>query len=443
MKDQRDQANVKTLNATSGESETFFGCWLDFNQPAARFPWKPLDDGPYPEADAQSIQTLIRGRHQCLVAQLSYTQDPIQLGDTPGSSDNLAQRNLTIVESDNPGTADSHTVVHTFEIRATGQLEPPVPNVNIASAEESPNRDLIADISSRAREYLLVHWRNLPPETDVTIYVPDVDADEVLGLARQEGGLERLERVDEHTVRLRVGGITFLPLPNRRTNIPALITLTLPDSVRVGQRFRVLVQQVRADRSISGTFEISIPVERGSELLLGEERTLAVLRYIQQSISGEDSWARVLGRNVELSAARVEGFGGDPDDILPSPNGAPRDTFAYDFSGFFPPVDNLPALNVENAGRTIPVKFSLSGDQGLDIFAEGYPKSQVIPCDSTALTNGTESTRPPGRSGLSYDSKEGQYTYGWKTERGWAGSCRQLVVKLKDGSFHRANFRFR
>jgi hypothetical protein len=41
----------------------------------------------------------------------------------------------------------------------------------------------------------------------------------------------------------------------------------------------------------------------------------------------------------------------------------------YDFDGFFNPVDNPDVLNRVKAGSAIPVKFSLGGDQGLDIFA--------------------------------------------------------------------------
>jgi hypothetical protein len=32
--------------------------------------------------------------------------------------------------------------------------------------------------------------------------------------------------------------------------------------------------------------------------------------------------------------------------------------------------------------------------------------------------------------------------YVWKTEKSWAGSCRQLNVRLIDGTEHKANFRF-
>lgn len=115
----------------------------------------------------------------------------------------------------------------------------------------------------------------------------------------------------------------------------------------------------------------------------------------------------------------------------------------YSFTGFFQPVDNLPVFNVVNAGRAIPVKFSLGGDQGLNIFEAGYPKSQQIACDSTALVDGIEETVTAGSSSLSYDPSTDQYTYVWKTAKAWAGTCRQLVVKLNDGTFHRANFKFK
>jgi hypothetical protein len=117
-------------------------------------------------------------------------------------------------------------------------------------------------------------------------------------------------------------------------------------------------------------------------------------------------------------------------------------TVTYVFSGFFPPVDNLPVLNMMKAGRAIPVKFSLNGDQGLAIFAAGYPKSEQIACDSTEPTDGIEETVAAGNSGLSYNPATDQYTYVWKTNKAWANTCRQLVILLDDGTLHRANFKF-
>jgi hypothetical protein len=37
----------------------------------------------------------------------------------------------------------------------------------------------------------------------------------------------------------------------------------------------------------------------------------------------------------------------------------------------------------------------------------------------------------------------GRYTYAWKTDRSWAGTCRQFIVLLMDGTYHRANFAFK
>ena len=59
-----------------------------------------------------------------------------------------------------------------------------------------------------------------------------------------------------------------------------------------------------------------------------------------------------------------------------------------------------------------------------------------------AGTDAIESTLTAGNSGLGYDASTGTYTYTWKTERNWAGSCRQLLVLLDDGMLHVATFRF-
>ncbi len=118
-------------------------------------------------------------------------------------------------------------------------------------------------------------------------------------------------------------------------------------------------------------------------------------------------------------------------------------TVQYNFAGFFQPIDNLPTLNVVQAGRAIPVKFSLSGNKGLGIFAAGSPSSGPIACNSSDPAVDVEETVTAGGSSLSYDPSSDQYIYVWKTEKAWAGTCRQLVVQLNDGSIHRANFKFK
>ena len=112
----------------------------------------------------------------------------------------------------------------------------------------------------------------------------------------------------------------------------------------------------------------------------------------------------------------------------------------YRFGGFFAPVDNAPAFNVINAGRAVPVKFSLNGNQVLDIFAAGSPASQPIACTAGASFDVVEVTLTASTSSLKYDPATDEYTYIWKTDKAWAGTCRQLVLTLNDGSTHVANF---
>jgi uncharacterized repeat protein (TIGR01451 family) len=116
-------------------------------------------------------------------------------------------------------------------------------------------------------------------------------------------------------------------------------------------------------------------------------------------------------------------------------------TVLYNFTGFFSPVNNPPTINNVNAGRTIPLKFSLSGNKGLGIFAADYPVSQQIACDTSAPLSDVEGTETTGGSTLTYSPD--QYHYNWKTESSWAGTCRVLIVKLNDGSEHIAYFKFK
>jgi len=118
-------------------------------------------------------------------------------------------------------------------------------------------------------------------------------------------------------------------------------------------------------------------------------------------------------------------------------------TVHYNFKGFSPPISNLPEVNLVDAGSAIPVKFSLSGDKGLSIFAEGFPALSVITCEPNDAPTEIQQIVTADNSNLSYDAKSDQYQYLWKTESTWAGTCRQLVIKLNDGSEHRASFRFK
>lgn len=111
-------------------------------------------------------------------------------------------------------------------------------------------------------------------------------------------------------------------------------------------------------------------------------------------------------------------------------------------TGFELPIKNPPALNLQKAGSTVPIKFSLDGDRGMEIFVADYPKSSVIECASNPETAGDESILTSGRTLMTYNPVSGLYEVKWRTFKSWRGTCRQLVILFSDGTYLRANFKF-
>ncbi|HAS12149.1 MAG TPA: hypothetical protein DCS55_16780 [Acidimicrobiaceae bacterium] len=107
------------------------------------------------------------------------------------------------------------------------------------------------------------------------------------------------------------------------------------------------------------------------------------------------------------------------------------------------PVDPAPAVNVINAGRTVPVKFTVSDLDGAvdDDSAVTAVTSRRVVCDGEAESvlpdTGTEEA-----SGLQYQGA-GTWHYNWKTAKSWTGQCRDLLLALSDGSEYAVRFRLR
>ena len=112
---------------------------------------------------------------------------------------------------------------------------------------------------------------------------------------------------------------------------------------------------------------------------------------------------------------------------------------AWPFTGFLFPVRNPPTLNVWKASVPVPIVFGLGGNRGLQIIETNFPTSIRISCSTLAPTGAAERALP---SVLVYESHTQLYGYVWRTVKSWAGTCREFTLKLKDGSVHRANFRF-
>jgi arabinogalactan endo-1,4-beta-galactosidase len=118
-------------------------------------------------------------------------------------------------------------------------------------------------------------------------------------------------------------------------------------------------------------------------------------------------------------------------------------TVLYPFNGFLSPVANPPIANPENAGRAIPINFSLGSNQGLGVIVRGYPTVTQVDCKSEAPIGIPVGAATAGNSGLSYDSSSDTYTFVWKTSKSLAGTCQQFTLLLVDGSDHLAYFQFK
>jgi hypothetical protein len=113
------------------------------------------------------------------------------------------------------------------------------------------------------------------------------------------------------------------------------------------------------------------------------------------------------------------------------------------FPGFQPPVDNPPVVNLDNAGRTIPVKWSLKDAAGKaysNLNAVQSISSKAIKCPSAA-TDVVESDVPIGLSGLKLTG--GDYVFSWATDKAWKGTCRRLFIHFSDLTTQYADFQFR
>ena len=342
MTTQTDAANVRTLvhDASGVEVEAFFGCILDINQPLqAVFPLNPSSDGPFGGA-LRSVLSLVRNSHQCLVAEIAFDPDAIAGGASPSTSDKLAQRNLSLVESDNPGGVESRRIPNTFEVRPT-----PATHANAGFHDE-----------------LMIDWGNIPEGSVARVYLPDTAVDEVLDLARRLYRARGLQRLDGHTLQVAAEGITWIPIPaGAQVNHAGLLTIDLPAGIRKGQRFNAVARQIThtgrvrkasggqvdttADallalrnqvaagtnasnrvvvwQEVLGAFQVTIPISSRDLLFEGEARLLSVLRWILGTIPHQDRWYAPFRRYVAEIGQRFHGFGGDPETVVAHPNGLP------------------------------------------------------------------------------------------------------------------------
>lgn len=326
-------ANTRDIEIAAGNDQVwaYYGCFLNVYDPSNVI-------------DGQSVQARLTGTHHCLVAQIAQDDVPVPGGASPAASDKLAQRNLQVTLSDNPGPAETHRIPQTFDTR--------------------PSR-----LGGGHPDELMIDWGSIPAGSLASIYWPKVPAADVVSLARALYGRTDLTAADATTVQCKVtGGVTYIPIPPATgDNFAGLFTVDLPTGVTVGQEYHIIVRRVttrefgrvartfktlpsnvkavkvgakaparaKAARSVAatakafrwrrviGNFAVKIPVTTREIMLWPEENTLAIMRWRLQQLQPASRWRPVLERYVGMIADRVDGLGGDSDGIEPSPFGVP------------------------------------------------------------------------------------------------------------------------
>lgn len=377
MDTQPDAPNVQPFAITppGGETVRYFGAYLDINADTPRYPQAPADNGPFLSAECVSIRNILHGQHQCMVAEILYTGDPTDANSNPGTSDNLAQRNLLIIETDNPGSDATHTVQHSFDIVLPNRreraavdeqirLQEHAERVTIARAARR-NVDAVLDADDGAAfrkgivdlgtgaplhrgaaaelvrqaalvteqqgkgpnwrhtgfDELLIFWNNLPPDSDVEIFLPGLDVDYVTILRMLRSAPRTVRSVDNHTLRLTPEGVTHLPIPNLGAErLAGLLTIRLPDGIKTGQIFTIDVLQVRSPIGmVVGAFQLMIPVSKAAAIWAREARILDVFEERLKLTPASNRWHPILARQVEYLRGRVRGLTAEAADECAEP----------------------------------------------------------------------------------------------------------------------------
>ena len=313
----------------------FFGCFLNVNDATNEFGDPASPFGRHP------VQYWLAGSaHNCLVAQIAYELAPIENAsgviENPGNSDKLAQRNLQVTTSGNPGFPATHRVPQTIDVRPS----PPAQSASGRSILSYPDE-------------MMIDWGRTPLGSVASIYWPEVSVASVVKLAQQLYPAQTLTVTDAHTIQCTVRSpVTYIPIPSGAGGSYAgLMTIDLPSSVRYGNEFDVLVRRITTkqvvqqrnpnDRSarsagsvddvavgdqllwryVSGSFLARVSVQREITILPADENLLAILKWRLTLIGAGNRWYPVLLRYISYLSARIVGMGGDPSKIPSSPAG--------------------------------------------------------------------------------------------------------------------------
>jgi extracellular elastinolytic metalloproteinase len=95
----------------------------------------------------------------------------------------------------------------------------------------------------------------------------------------------------------------------------------------------------------------------------------------------------------------------------------------------------------------VNLRFTAEGYRGLDVLAENQPYSRQVDCTTLqTITPGqttiTPRPTPVEAMGELRVNDRGVFTFPWRTDAAWAGTCREFVATADSGFQYRAYFRF-
>lgn len=154
MNTQNDDLNVLTFPpGTTAEQVIYVGAYLDINDDVSSNAKLPdhfisavAEQAGFTLADVTPIKNIFYDAHVCMVVEINYDGDTTPNAATPADSDNLAQRNLVVLKSDNPGGLLTHQVQHSFEVSTCECME--------TLAGQDPNHHRHADDHDHGHQHM-------------------------------------------------------------------------------------------------------------------------------------------------------------------------------------------------------------------------------------------------------------------------------------------------
>ena len=221
------------------------------------------------------------------------------------------------------------------------------------------------------------------------------------------------------------------------------VSVTVTASDNAGNDTSVTASVTVVDRT-APSVNLRSPVD-GAVYVVGEQVAADYDCADEPAGSGVVSCAGPVadGQTVDTSSAGDKTFTVEARDAAGNSASASVEYRVIETSGrFLWPVLNRPALNIWVAGAAVPIHFDFGNGRRSAEIADGWPQSVQIPCGSSATPAGGEPTASWHKHKPAKKGKRKRLLHLWKTNRSWAGTCRQFILKLDDGSVHRAGFRF-